>query len=113
MGEVMAKKTILYEVKIRNGHGVSTEYHVGQTKALIKKDIETPDVKVESVKSLGQKEVSVGPDDNYHLAEFNVCVDDNSGFTFDRNSRGYQYLRNKFQPQVDKLESEMNSPYEP
>ncbi len=55
MGEVMAKKTILYEVKIRNGHGVSTEYHVGQTKALIKKDIETPDVKVESVKSLGQK----------------------------------------------------------
>ncbi|WP_332421312.1 hypothetical protein, partial [Vibrio metschnikovii] len=61
----------------------------------------------------GQKEVSVGPDDNYDLAEFNVCVDDNSGFTFDRNSRGYQYLRDKFQPQVDKLESEMNPPYEP
>ena len=107
----MAKKTILYEVVVKNGHGTSTEFHVGQTKALLKKAIETTDIKVDSIKSLGQKIVDVQPDIDMDT-EFNVKVSESEGFTFNKESRGYQFLREKFQPQVDKLEKAIDDTYE-
>jgi hypothetical protein len=103
----MAKKTILYEVQLRNGHGQVTEYHVGQTKGHLKKELETESVKVIGIKSLGQKEVIVQPDTDLET-EFNVVVDENNDFTFDKHTQGYQFLKNKFQPQVDELEKEID-----
>ena len=103
----MAKKTILYEVIVKNGHGTSTEFHVGQTKELLKKSIETKDVKVDSIKSLGQKTVDVQPDSDWDI-EFNVKLNECEGYTFDKSSRGYHFLRDNFQPQVDNLEKEID-----
>lgn len=107
----MAKKTILYEVQLRNGHGETTEYHVDLTKGHIKKKLETLDVKVVGIKSLGQKEVVVQPDENMEI-EFNLVIDESSSFTFNRHTSGYQFLVNKFQPQVDQLENEIHGAHE-
>lgn len=103
----MAIKTILYEVVIKNGHGTNTEFHVGQTKALLKKSIETKDVKVDSIRSLGQKTVDIQPSSDL-VTEFNVRLNESDGFIFNEYSSGYQFLRDKFQPQVDKLEKEID-----
>lgn len=103
----MAKKTIIYEVQLRNGHEQVTEYHVGQTKGHLKKELETHDVKVVGIRSLGQKKVIVQPDEDLET-EFNIVIDENNSFTFNMSANGYQFLRNKFQPQVDKLEKEID-----
>ncbi|MEZ8236806.1 hypothetical protein AB6C62_25295, partial [Vibrio splendidus] len=101
----MAEKTLVYEVKIRNGHGTNTEYHVGKTKYSIKKNRETNETKVESVRSIGQQFVDVDFDENSDLA-FNINLGKSETLTWHRNSSGYDFLTEKFEKQVDKLESD-------
>ncbi|EKB1982693.1 hypothetical protein ONF77_004661 [Vibrio parahaemolyticus] len=107
----MAEKTLVYEVKMRNGHGTKTEYHVGKTKYSIKKSLETNDVKVESVKSIGQKPVDVAYDEDYNIS-FNIGLNESDTFTWNQNSAGYDFLKEKFETQVDKLESDYHDSFE-
>ena len=104
----MAKKTIVYEATITNGHGQKTEHFVAPTKAQLKKCLENENVKVD-IRSVGQKEVKVVPDqDDGTIAQFVVVIDEKSEVTVSNNDVGYKFLRSKFQPQVDRLEDELN-----
>lgn len=94
-----------------NGHGKKKEYHVGLTKAHLKKDIEDTNIKVESIKSLGQKTVDVQPDDNLDI-EFNIKVNDSDVFIFNNHCSGYQFLRDKFQSQVDDFEQKRDAGFD-
>lgn len=109
----MAKKTIVYEVVTKNGHGTETQFYVGTTKQHLKKALETKDVKVETVKSLGQKVVIVQPDlDQYNSAAFKIDLDGSATLEITPNDLGYEFLRDKFLPQVDALENDLKSQYE-
>ncbi|AUO48107.1 hypothetical protein [Pseudomonas ogarae] len=107
----MAEKTILYEVTMRNGHGEFSELHVGQTKDRIRKAIENRDVKVERIKSLGQKKVDVAPGEIDDV-EFSVRLSDDEVIKFDSSCIGYAFLNYKFKPQVEELKEEINKGYE-
>ncbi|WP_460077034.1 hypothetical protein [Pseudomonas sp. H2_C01] len=107
----MAEKTILYEVVLRNGHGEYSELHVGPTKDRIRKAIENKDVKVESIKSLGQKKVDVEPGEIDDV-DFSVRVNDEEVVKFNSTCLGYNFLNFKFKPQVEELKNEINKKYE-
>lgn len=107
----MAEKTLLFEVTMRNGHGEFSELHVGQTKDRIRKAIENRDVKVERVRSLGQKKVDVIPGEIDDV-EFSVRLNDDEFVRFDSSCIGYGFLNYKFKPQVEELKEEINKKYE-
>ncbi|MFJ2358517.1 hypothetical protein [Pseudomonas fluorescens] len=107
----MAEKTILYEVVLKNGHGEFTELHVGPTKDRIRKAIENADVRVESIKSLGQKKVDVEPGD-IDVVGFSVRLTDDESVKFNSSCLGYGFLNFKFKPQVEELKKEIYKDYE-
>ncbi len=101
----MARKTIVFEATTPDGQ---KSLYVAPTKAQLKKALETDNVKIE-IKSLGQHEVNVIPDsEGENKAEFDIKLNDSESLTISPSSGlGYKFLRDKFQPQVDKLESEL------
>lgn len=104
----MAKKTIVYEAQLKNGHTTWVEKFVAPTKDHLKDALQTNDVKVENIRSLGQHNVEVIPDDDHRAATFRIKLQDNSELNISHGERGNNFLRSKFKNQTDKLEKELD-----
>ena len=102
----MAKKTLVYEAQIRNGHGTNTELFVAPTKAILKKNIENDTVKVLGIRSLGQKTVTAYANHEESVS-FKVKVNESSSLDIHPNDLGHRFLKTKFQPQFDKVKDDI------
>ena len=109
----MAKKTIVYEVSLKNGHDSWTAYFVAPTKAHLKDALSTNDVKVESIRSLGQHTVKPRISDHYDGIIFDIELNNKREMNISKNDLGSDFLRSKFKQQTDKLVSELNEFYNP
>jgi hypothetical protein len=97
-------------VTSQNGHGSTTEIYSAPKKALLKDNLETPDIKVVDVKYLGQQVVSVIPDDETGGVQFTTQIDGND-VSISREQLGYNHLNQLFYNQVEKLKKEMDEYY--
>ncbi len=107
----MAKKTRLYEATTRNGHGTKTQLFVAQTKSHLKKVLETKNVKVEDIHSLGFKTVSVTSDYEDRIL-FQIGDDESLKLEIYEEDLGHKLLSNKFQPQVDNEKAQIKRRHE-
>ena len=98
---------------LRNGHNSEREMFVAPTRIYLKDALQTKDVKVENVKSLGQHTVRVILGDNYVPVAYKIQLENNEKINIPEGNLGNNFLRRKFKKQTDKLQYEMDEYSQP
>jgi hypothetical protein len=101
----MAKKARIFEVTLRNGHGIWKETHPAQSEADLRNSLNiAPDVKLLSIVYVGWHVFDVQVNDEYHDLEFKTTVKDEE-ILFPKDSLGYDYLRRQFPKQAKEIDN--------
>lgn len=104
----MAKKVRFYKANSRTVRENTEHFVPAPTKLSVKNALSSENVVVDNVEYLGWADVKVQPDQqNYTQAEFEVSLEDNSN-VIREGDLGYKHLRMNFQPQVEKLERQLD-----
>lgn len=100
----MAKKARFYEVERQNGHEKWTEVIAAPSKDHIESALNTADIKVNKIQSLGWAPVATQPDDSDSHHEFHAKVKGQE-IVIRPQEPGYKYLTQQFHNQVQDVNS--------
>jgi len=96
---IMAKKARFFEVERQNGHEKWTEIVAAPSKSHINTVLNTPNIKVNSIKYLGFEKVDACPDEYDSKPEFRATVR-GCEVIVGPNDPGFEYLSQQFNNQV-------------
>nr|WP_314623747.1 hypothetical protein [uncultured Noviherbaspirillum sp.] len=99
----MATKARFYEVERQNGHEKWNEFVAAPSKKHIESGLNTPNIKVNTIKSVGWLPVAARPSGDEQTHEFQTEFKGKE-FTIQREAPGFKYLTQQFHTQVQDVQ---------